>query len=87
MRVRGKVQGLQKLEQTTAKDTKTRLDLWLISTRPIKCEGEKAGEMGLKRRPNLEAIWGQDSMLHVCTPSEHMLCVEGECKAVPIYVP
>lgn len=49
MCVRGRVQGVQKLEQTSAKDTKTSLDLWLISTRPIKCRGEKAGEMGSKR--------------------------------------
>jgi len=75
------------LEQTSAKDSKPRLDLWLIFTRPIKREGEKGGEVGLKQRPNLEAIWGQDSMLHVCTPSEYMLCVEGECKAMSIHIP
>lgn len=52
-----------------------------------KREGEKAEEMGLKRRPSLEAIWGQDRMLHVRTPSEYMLCVKGECELLSTYIP
>lgn len=74
---RGGVQGVQKLEQTSAEDVKTRLDYWLISTRPIKCNREKTEKMGLKRWPNLEAIWGQDSMLRMCTTSEYTLCRGG----------
>lgn len=38
---RGRVQEVQNLEQTSAEDAKTRLEWWLISTRPIKCNGEK----------------------------------------------
>jgi len=39
------LRGVQQLEQMNAKDSKSRPDLWLISNKPIKCEGEKAGEM------------------------------------------
>lgn len=58
------------MEQMNKKDTKIRLDLWLIFNKPIKCEGEKAWEMSRQQWPNLEVISDQDSM---CPQPEYIL--------------